>query len=316
MTSHWFAASIGCCAALLLSASSPEAQTPPPASRLYNTVKQKLAEGRQVVGGTVSVPDPDVYCAVANAGFDFTWIEMQHSPLTYQDVARMVFACRGAAAIPFIRVPDATEGDIQKAADLGALGIILPMVDTVAKAEAAVQFAKYPPVGRRSQGGGQYGALWGDTYRATANDNMMVVAMIENPAGAAIVERIAAVPGIDVVFVASTDLGSFSGLRQGDPKYRGDRDQRRRGDDEAGAEARGAAGVEESPRLPVLPGARRSRADPVRDAGVARPAAHRMPGVRRCGDRGSRALTGHRVRGIMSVRLPAEGWPSGRWRRS
>ncbi len=187
--------------------------------RAYNTVKVKLAEGRQVVGGTISIADPEVYCAVANAGFDFTWIEMQHSPLTYQDVARMLMTCRGASAIPFIRVPDATEGDIQKATDIGALGIIVPMVDTVEKAEAAVRFAKYPPVGRRSQGGGQYGALWGSGYRQTANDNVMIVAMIENPAGVEIADRIAAVAGVDVVFVASTDLGSFSGLRQGDPKY-------------------------------------------------------------------------------------------------
>src|SRR5687767_6019060 len=138
-----------------------------PAGRIYNTVKQKLAEGKQVVGGTVSIPDPEVYCAMANSGFDFTWIEMQHSPLSYQDVARMIMNCKGASAIPFIRVPDATEGDIQKATDIGALGIIVPMVDTVEKAQAAVKFAKYPPVGRRSQGGGQYGALWGGSYRQT-----------------------------------------------------------------------------------------------------------------------------------------------------
>src|SRR5689334_23365642 len=113
--------------ALMLAASDAgRAQAPP--SRTYNTVKQKLAEGKQVVGGTILLPDPDLYCAVANAGFDFTWIEMQHSPLTYQDVARMILACKGAPAIPFIRVPDATEGDVQKATDIGALGIILPMV--------------------------------------------------------------------------------------------------------------------------------------------------------------------------------------------
>ncbi len=197
------------------------AQQPAPAATapLFNTVKQKLKDGKQVVGATVTIPDPDIYCTVAASGFDFTWIEMQHSPLTYQDVARMLRSCTGAAAIPFIRVPDAVEGDIQKATDIGALGIIVPMVDTVEKAENAVKFAKYPPIGRRSQGSGQYGALWGRDYRRLANDNIMVVAMIENPAGVAIVDKIAAVPGIDVVFVASTDLGSFSGFRQGDAKY-------------------------------------------------------------------------------------------------
>ena len=144
--------------------------------RIYNTAKQKLSEGRQIVGGTVSTPDPDIYCAMASAGFDFIWIEMQHSPLSYQDVARMIWACRDAPATPFIRVPDATEGDIQKATDIGALGIIVPMVTTAEEMENAVQFASYPPTGIRSQGGGQYRALWGNDYRATANENIMIIA--------------------------------------------------------------------------------------------------------------------------------------------
>ncbi|MEE2669818.1 MAG: aldolase/citrate lyase family protein [Gemmatimonadota bacterium] len=188
-------------------------------ARIFNTVKQKLSEGKQVIGGTVSTADPDIYCAVANSGFDFTWIEMQHSPLTYTDVARMIWACRDAPAIPFIRVPDATEGDIQKATDIGALGIIIPMVDNIEKVRKAITFAKYPPVGKRSQGGGQYRALWGNDYRQAANDNIMIVAMIESPAGVKIAEEIASVTGVDVVFAASSDLGSFTGRRQGDPSY-------------------------------------------------------------------------------------------------
>jgi 4-hydroxy-2-oxoheptanedioate aldolase len=185
----------------------------------FNTVKEKLARGEQVVGGTIDTADPDIYCAVANAGFDFTWIEMQHSPLTYAEVARMIWACRGAPAIPFIRVPSATEGDIQKATDVGALGIIVPMVDTVEEIRDAVRFAHYPPMGVRSQGGGQYGGLWGNGYRAAANDNIMIVAMVENPAGVAIADQIANLEGVDVVFVASSDLSSFTGLRQGDSGY-------------------------------------------------------------------------------------------------
>ena len=171
------------------------------------------------MGGTVSSSDPGIYCAMANAGFDFLWIEMQHSPLTYQDVARMIWACRDSPAIPFIRVPDATEGDIQKATDIGALGIIVPMVASVEKIESAVRFAKYPPEGVRSQGGGQYRALWGNDYRATANDNVMVVAMIESPAGVAIADTISDVKGVDVVFAASSDIRSFSGFSQGEPEY-------------------------------------------------------------------------------------------------
>lgn len=187
--------------------------------RIFNTVKTKLEAGLQVVGGTVSTSDPDIYCAMANAGYDFIWIEMQHSHLNYTDVARMIWACKDAPAIPFIRVPDATEGDIQKATDIGALGIIVPMVDTAEKMENAVKFAHYPPLGRRSQGGGQYGAIWGRDYRQTANENIMIIAMIETPEGVAAADEIAAVEGVDIVFIASSDLSSFTGRRQGDPVY-------------------------------------------------------------------------------------------------
>ena len=83
-----------CAAALLGSSlvpSAAHAQSAQP--RIYNTVKQKIARGERVIGGTVTSPDPDIYCAMANSGFDFLWIEMQHSPLTYQEVARMIWAC-------------------------------------------------------------------------------------------------------------------------------------------------------------------------------------------------------------------------------
>jgi 2-keto-3-deoxy-L-rhamnonate aldolase RhmA len=197
----------------------PSTRAVTPQVRIFNTVKTKLAEGHPVVGGTVSTPDPEVYCAMANAGFDFIWIEMQHSPITYAEAAQMIWACRDAPAIPFIRVPDATEGDIQKATDIGALGIIVPMVDDVSKIRNAVTFAHYPPMGKRSQGGGQYSGIWGRDYREAANENIMIIAMIESPAGVDIAEQIAAEPGVDVVFAASSDLGSFTGLRQGNEAY-------------------------------------------------------------------------------------------------
>jgi 2-keto-3-deoxy-L-rhamnonate aldolase RhmA len=197
----------------------PQQQTQSSPVKMYNTMKQKLKEGKQVFGATVISPDPNIYCALANSGYDFIWIEMQHSPLTYEEVSRMIWSCRGAPAMPFVRVPDATESDIQKATDIGALGIIVPTVDTVEKAEAAVKWSKYPPDGRRSQGNGQYGALYGSDYRQTANANMVVVVMIETPIGVANAEKIASVPGIDVIFAASTDLGNFSGTKQGDKEY-------------------------------------------------------------------------------------------------
>ena len=209
---------IGAALIALALAASVEAQQSS-APRIFNTAKQKLQRGEQIIGGTVTSSDPDIYCAMANSGFDFLWIEMQHSPLTYQEVARMIWACRGAPAMPFIRVPDSTPGDIQKAMDIGGLGIIIPLVDSVEEIRSAVEYTMYPPRGKRSLGNGQYGALYGNDYRQIANDNVVIVAMIESPAGVAIADEIASTPGVDVVFAASTDLGSFSGFRQGQPDY-------------------------------------------------------------------------------------------------
>lgn len=201
---------------MVLSAVSANAQDD---TRLFNTAKARLLAGERIVGGTVTSSDPQMYCAMANSGYDFLWIEMQHSPLGYQDVADMIWACRDAPAMPFMRVPGATAGDIQKAVDMGVVGIFVPLVDSAEEIADAVRFAKFPPEGERSLGGGQYRALWGNDYRSVANDNILVVAMIESPLGVERAREIAAVPGVDGLFAASTDLGSFSGLRQGMPDY-------------------------------------------------------------------------------------------------
>ena len=201
--------------ALLLGVSVAAQQSGP----LYNTVKQKLMNGEQVNGHTISRPDADAYC-VAAPHYDYTWFEMQHSTLTYANVANMIAACPRVGAIPFLRVPDTAEGTIQKATDLGVLGIIVPTVDTPEKAQEAAKWARYPPVGRRSQGGGQARSIWeGIDYRATFNDNMLVILMLETPTAISQAYEIARTPGVDVVIIGNSDLSSFSGYPQDHPRY-------------------------------------------------------------------------------------------------
>jgi len=117
-------------------------------------------------------------------------------------------------------MPDALEANIQKATDLGAIGIIVPTVDDALEARDAARFSRYPPFGRRSSGGGSFGQAWpGVNYRATINDNMLVVVMIETLEGVANAEEIAATHGVDVVILGNNDLSSFSGWSQNDPRY-------------------------------------------------------------------------------------------------
>jgi 4-hydroxy-2-oxoheptanedioate aldolase len=201
-------------AAMVASAPAMAQET---SGKLYNTAKQKLLDGKQVFSVTISKPDVAAYCEAAKH-YDYTWFEMQHSTLTWADIEKMVAACPHVAATPMVRIQDELESSIQHATDIGLLGIIMPTVDTVEKAQAAVRYAKYPPEGRRSMGGGQAPRIWiGEgpeatmKYRTTVNENMMVIVMIETPIGVANAYEIASVPGIDGVLIANTDLANFSG---------------------------------------------------------------------------------------------------------
>jgi 2-keto-3-deoxy-L-rhamnonate aldolase RhmA len=186
----------------------------------YNKAKELLFQDRQITSYTMSSYNPELYCELRRH-FDYIWFEMQHSTMSYDEVRRMLLTCPGAdGAAPMIRTPDALESTIQKVTDLGAIGVIVPTVDDALEARDAARFSRYPPFGRRSSGGGSFGQVWpGLNYRATVNDNMLVVVMIETLEGVANAEEIAATHGVDVVLIGNNDLSSFSGWSQNDPRY-------------------------------------------------------------------------------------------------
>ena len=198
---------------------------PPAGAKIWNPVKLKMQQGRKVTGGTLfSATDPATYCAMANAGYDFIWTEMQHDQRDWGNAARMWRTCPYAKAVPGVRVAYSDEREIQHALDAGALVIVVPTVDTVAEAIAARDWTYFPPLGRRSNGGGQAfdGSMWGGVpggYRNTINDNIVLILMIETLEGLKNADEIAKVPGVTALFAASGDLGNFSGFRQGTPDY-------------------------------------------------------------------------------------------------
>jgi 2-keto-3-deoxy-L-rhamnonate aldolase RhmA len=208
-----------------LALSGAQAQTPPlDPAKLWNTAKAKLLRGEKIVGGTVRAGDAETYCAMAAAGYDFIWIEMQHEKTSWETASRMVRTCPGPA-VPGVRVADASERELQHATDMGAMVIMVPTIDSVEEAKQAVMWTKYPPFGRRSAGGGQGPSnIWNRVpggYRETFNDNVLLILMIETLEGVAVVDQIAAVPGVDAVFAASGDLANFSGSQEGQPLYEG-----------------------------------------------------------------------------------------------
>lgn len=199
----------------------------PADSAIWNPVKLKMMRGEKVTGGTVFAgTDPAIYCAMANAGYDFIWVEMQHSSKDWEEVGRMWATCPHAKAVPGVRVAYTDEREIQHALDAGALVLVVPTVDSEAEAIEARNWAFFPPLGRRSNGGGQaFGdAMWGKVpggYRQTINDNLVFIPMIETLDGLQEVDKIAKVEGVDGIFAASGDLGNFTGYKRdaGDPDY-------------------------------------------------------------------------------------------------
>jgi len=198
---------------------------PPAGSKIWNPVKLKLKQGGKVTGGTVfSSTDPATYCAMANAGYDFIWVEMQHDARDWEAVARMWRACPHAKAVPGVRVAYTDEREIQHALDAGALVIVVPTIDSVAEAIEARNWTYFPPLGRRSSGGGQAfdAAVWGSVpggYRNTINDNVVLIEFIETLEGLKDADQIAKVPGVDALFAASGDLGNFTGYARDTPDY-------------------------------------------------------------------------------------------------
>ena len=199
--------------------------TAPAGTKLWNPAKIKLMAGGKIVGGTVlGVADPTTYCAMANAGYDYIWTEMQHAGSSWDNVIKAWKTCPHAKAVPGVRVAYTDEREIQHALDGGALVLMVPTVDTVEEATAARDWAYFPPLGKRSLGGGRAfdADMWGNVpggYRQTINDNLVLILMIETLEGLKNADAIAKIPGVTAVFAASSDLGNFSGFAQGSPDY-------------------------------------------------------------------------------------------------
>jgi 2-keto-3-deoxy-L-rhamnonate aldolase RhmA len=174
-----------------------------------NPVRQLLREGKPVIGGTVTVNSVDVAAHMANMGFDFLWVEMEHSPISWETFRNMVLATRGLKAMPFFRVPANQDWAAKRGLDSGALGVVFPFTSTPELARQAVAHCKYPPEGKRGAGPGLASFRWqsaDESYYEFANRNVMVIAIIEDKSGVDHIEEIAAVPGIDVLFIGTNDL--------------------------------------------------------------------------------------------------------------
>jgi len=166
---------------------------------------------------------------MASMGWDSVTIDTQHGVIGYSEMLAMLQAVSTTPAVPMVRVAWNAPGEIMRALDAGAYGVICPMVSDATEAAQFVQACRYPPQGYRSSGPTRAAIYGGADYHACANDEMLAFAMIETAGGLANLDAICATPGLDGVYVGPSDLslaiGGPPGQDQRAPELLGAFDQ-------------------------------------------------------------------------------------------
>ena len=185
-----------------------------------NTVKRALKAGHASVGTWLSLGSITAARFMARAGFDWLTVDTEHSLVSIETTTHIFASIADAGGIALARVPSNRHDHIKRVLDNGAHGVVVPMVNSRAEAEAAVAAMLYPPVGNRSVGGSvhalNFNAPAGEYY-AKANDELLVVIQCEHIQAVRDADAIFSVPGIDVIFVGPNDLAASMRTADGKP---------------------------------------------------------------------------------------------------
>jgi 4-hydroxy-2-oxoheptanedioate aldolase len=177
-----------------------------------NRLKQLWKQGETAVNAWVTIPSSWSAEVMAHAGFDSLTIDMQHGLADYQTALSMLQAISTTDAVPLARVTWNDPGIIMRLLDAGVYGIICPMINTRAEAEAFVGACRYPPAGYRSYGPIRALTYGGEDYGSHANENILTLAMIETAQAMQNLDDILSTPGLDGLYVGPADLSMGMGL--------------------------------------------------------------------------------------------------------
>jgi 4-hydroxy-2-oxoheptanedioate aldolase len=182
-----------------------------------NRIKARWQAGQAVVNGWLTIGNPFTAELMAHLTFDSLTIDMQHGVVGYQTAVTMLQAVSTREAMPLVRVPWNDPGMIMKVLDAGAYGVICPMVNSRAEAEAFVGACLYPPQGYRSHGPHRATLYAGGEYPDRANEVVLPIAMIETAEAVANLDDILSVPGLGGIYVGPADLSrSYGGSERTD----------------------------------------------------------------------------------------------------
>ena len=171
-----------------------------------NKIKQLWNEEKWATLGWLSISNGFTAEIMARQGFDALCVDLQHGTSEANDVLPMLQAVSQTDTVPFVRVAWNDPASIMRALDLGAYGIIVPLVNNAEEAAAAVAACRYPPDGIRSSGPVRAAHYGGANYFTEANDQIIVMAMVETKEGLANLDEICATPGLDAVYIGPADL--------------------------------------------------------------------------------------------------------------
>ncbi|MGH2586557.1 MAG: HpcH/HpaI aldolase family protein [Dehalococcoidia bacterium] len=177
-----------------------------------NAALEKWRAGEPAYGAWLSVPSSLVAEAIAKQRYDYVTIDMQHGAIDYQEAVHMLQAISTSDATPIVRVPWNDFGIIGKVLDAGAMGVVIPMVNSVEEARLAVSACRYFPDGARSFGPVRAGLYAGPDYYAHANEEVACIPMIETRQAYQAIDGILSVPGITAVYVGPADMSITLGL--------------------------------------------------------------------------------------------------------
>ena len=182
-----------------------------------NAAKARLRKGELAVGiGIRLVRNVDIIKVMKAAGFDWLFLDLEHGSMSIETACEISVAAQDSGIAPIVRVPYGELAMATRVLDGGALGIVIPHVDTAEEARDIADRLRYPPRGHRSVGGGQaqfdYASIPLGEMTEKSDENTLITVMIETPKAVENAEAIAAVPGIDCLLVGSSDLSMELGM--------------------------------------------------------------------------------------------------------
>tara|TARA_R110002110_G_scaffold14698_1_gene67664 strand:- start:92803 stop:93591 length:789 start_codon:yes stop_codon:yes gene_type:complete len=183
---------------------------------MNNSALEKWRNGDPSLGIWINLPDIHIAETLARAGCDWLCFDLQHGLMDYNHLTYLLPAICGLPVTPIVRVASNTPDQIGKVLDVGAQGVIVPMINNAEQAGKAVAACYYPPLGQRSCGPMRPVMVEGFEYLAQANEQIACVLMIETQDGLDNVDSIAAVAGVDALFIGPMDLCYGLGLTPGD----------------------------------------------------------------------------------------------------